>query len=98
MTAAHSRAGFTTSLAGPVREQPHPSSARRALATTDGPAGGRGGPVRGHPRAGYETASSPRAIRLGVSACLVGDHVRYDGGHKRDPYLINLFGPFVEWV
>ena len=42
--------------------------------------------------------SNPRPIRLGVSACLLGDHVRYDGGHKRDAYLLSLFGPFVEWV
>jgi uncharacterized protein YbgA (DUF1722 family)/uncharacterized protein YbbK (DUF523 family) len=33
-----------------------------------------------------------------VSACLLGDHVRYDGGHKRDAFLINLLGPYVEWV
>jgi len=37
-------------------------------------------------------------IRLGVSACLLGDEVRYDGGHKRDTCLTNLVGPFVEWV
>ena len=24
--------------------------------------------------------------------------MRYDGGHKRDAFLINLLGPFVEWV
>jgi uncharacterized protein YbbK (DUF523 family) len=43
------------------------------------------------------TSASPR-IRIGVSACLLGDEVRYDGGHKRDPLLINAFGPLVEWV
>ncbi len=37
-------------------------------------------------------------IRLGVSACLLGQTVRYDGGHKRDPFLIDTLGPFVEWV
>jgi uncharacterized protein YbbK (DUF523 family) len=37
-------------------------------------------------------------LRLGVSACLLGNEVRYDGGHKRHPLLIDLFGPFVEWV
>jgi uncharacterized protein YbgA (DUF1722 family)/uncharacterized protein YbbK (DUF523 family) len=37
-------------------------------------------------------------IRLGVSACLLGQAVRYDGGHKRDPFLIDTLGPFVEWV
>ena len=37
-------------------------------------------------------------IRLGVSACLLGRQVRYDGGHKRDPFLTDTLGPFVEWV
>jgi uncharacterized protein YbbK (DUF523 family) len=40
---------------------------------------------------------SPR-IRLGISACLLGDEVRYDGGHKRDPFLTTVLGPLVEWV
>jgi uncharacterized protein YbgA (DUF1722 family)/uncharacterized protein YbbK (DUF523 family) len=37
-------------------------------------------------------------IRLGVSACLLGDAVRYGGGHKRDAFLTDTLGPFVEWV
>jgi uncharacterized protein YbgA (DUF1722 family)/uncharacterized protein YbbK (DUF523 family) len=37
-------------------------------------------------------------IRLGVSSCLLGDEVRYDGGHKRDAFLVGTLGPFVEWV
>ncbi len=37
-------------------------------------------------------------IRLGISACLLGDLVRFDGGHKRDPFLVDLLGSFVEWV
>jgi len=37
-------------------------------------------------------------IRLGISACLLGERVRYDGGHKRDPYLVETFGRYVEWV
>jgi uncharacterized protein YbgA (DUF1722 family)/uncharacterized protein YbbK (DUF523 family) len=40
----------------------------------------------------------PDRIRLGISACLLGDEVRYDGGHKRDPFLVDTLGPFVEWV
>ena len=32
-------------------------------------------------------------IRLGISACLLGDEVRYDGGHKRDPFLTTVLGP-----
>lgn len=37
-------------------------------------------------------------LRLGVSACLLGRKVRYDGQHKRDPFLVDVLGPFVEWV
>ena len=37
-------------------------------------------------------------IKLLVSACLLGEKVRYDGGHKRDLFLIETLGPFVEWV
>ncbi len=37
-------------------------------------------------------------IRLGVSACLLGREVRYDGGHKKDTFLTETLGPFVEWV
>jgi uncharacterized protein YbgA (DUF1722 family)/uncharacterized protein YbbK (DUF523 family) len=37
-------------------------------------------------------------IRLGVSACLLGEAVRYDGGHKRDAFLTETLAPFVEWV
>ena len=37
-------------------------------------------------------------IRIGISACLLGDEVRFDGGHKRDRFLTDTLGPFVEWV
>ncbi len=37
-------------------------------------------------------------IRIGVSACLLGQEVRFDGGHKRDRFLTDTFGRFVEWV
>ncbi len=36
--------------------------------------------------------------RLGISACLLGQKVRFDGGHKRDRFLTDLFGKFVDWV
>jgi uncharacterized protein YbgA (DUF1722 family)/uncharacterized protein YbbK (DUF523 family) len=42
--------------------------------------------------------ASEAKLRLGVSACLLGNEVRYDGGHKRNPFLTDLLGPFVEWV
>ena len=36
--------------------------------------------------------------RVGVSRCLLGDRVRYDGGHKHEPSLIETLGAEVEWV
>jgi FdhD protein len=36
--------------------------------------------------------------RIGVSACLLGEPVRYDGAHKRDAWLVDVLGPRVEWV
>jgi uncharacterized protein YbbK (DUF523 family)/uncharacterized protein YbgA (DUF1722 family) len=39
-----------------------------------------------------------RPIRVGVSTCLLGEHVRYDGGHKRDAFLVEELGRWVEWV
>jgi uncharacterized protein YbgA (DUF1722 family)/uncharacterized protein YbbK (DUF523 family) len=41
----------------------------------------------------------PRAkLRVGVSACLLGQKVRYDGQHKRDTFLVDVLGEFVAWV
>jgi uncharacterized protein YbgA (DUF1722 family)/uncharacterized protein YbbK (DUF523 family) len=42
--------------------------------------------------------STPSSIRLGISSCLLGEEVRYDGGHKRDPFLVQTLGAMVEWV
>jgi uncharacterized protein YbgA (DUF1722 family)/uncharacterized protein YbbK (DUF523 family) len=39
-----------------------------------------------------------RRVRVGISACLLGQRVRFDGGHKRDRFLTDTFGRFVEWV
>ena len=39
-----------------------------------------------------------RPLRLGISSCLIGEKVRFDGGHKRDVFLVESLGPFVEWV
>lgn len=36
--------------------------------------------------------------RIGISACLLGERVRFDGGHKHDAFLTDTFGKFVEWV
>ncbi len=37
-------------------------------------------------------------MKIGISSCLLGQKVRYDGGHKRDPFLVDTFGRHVEWV
>ena len=37
-------------------------------------------------------------LRLGISACLLGQEVRFDGGHKRDRFLTDQLGQYVEWV
>jgi len=37
-------------------------------------------------------------IKLGISACLLGERVRYDGGHKLDRYLRDELGRFVQYV
>jgi uncharacterized protein YbgA (DUF1722 family)/uncharacterized protein YbbK (DUF523 family) len=42
--------------------------------------------------------ASDDPIRIGVSACLLGQEVRFDGGHKRDNFLVDILGPFVEFV
>jgi len=36
--------------------------------------------------------------RLGISACLLGDRVRFDGGHKRDGYVTGVLARFCDWV
>ena len=38
------------------------------------------------------------SIRVGISACLLGQEVRFDGGHKRDRYITDTLGKFFEWV
>lgn len=37
-------------------------------------------------------------IRIGVSACLLGQSVRYDGGHKLDRFITETLGQYVEFV
>ena len=37
-------------------------------------------------------------IKIGISSCLLGEKVRYDGGHKLDPFLKDILGKYVEYV
>jgi uncharacterized protein YbbK (DUF523 family) len=38
------------------------------------------------------------AIIIGVSSCLLGEHVRYDGGHKHDRYLTDTLGQYFRFL
>ena len=37
-------------------------------------------------------------MKIGISSCLLGNKVRYDGQHKLDRFLRDELGAFVEWV
>jgi len=37
-------------------------------------------------------------IKLGISTCLLGENVRYDGGHKHDRFLTDTLGKYVQYV
>ncbi len=49
-------------------------------------------------RSVHFSPTPPVPLRIGISRCLLGDNVRYDGGHKRDGFLIETLGRSVEWV
>jgi len=37
-------------------------------------------------------------IKIGISSCLLGNKVRFDGGHKKSDYLVDKMSPHVEFV
>jgi len=37
-------------------------------------------------------------IRIGISTCLLGEKVRYDGQHKRDSYITDILSQWFEFV
>jgi uncharacterized protein YbgA (DUF1722 family)/uncharacterized protein YbbK (DUF523 family) len=39
-----------------------------------------------------------KTIKLGISTCLLGENVRYDGGHKLDRFLTFTLGQYVQYV
>jgi len=39
-----------------------------------------------------------KKIKLGISTCLTGEPVRFDGQHKRDSFLMDNLGRFVEFL
>jgi len=52
----------------------------------------------GPPELSWRLWHDEEPIRVGVSSCLLGAEVRYDGGHKHDFYLTDVVGEFFEWV
>ena len=39
-----------------------------------------------------------KTIKLGISSCLLGEQVRYDGGHRLDRFVRDTLGQYVEYV
>ena len=39
-----------------------------------------------------------RPVKIGVSACLLGEHVRYDGGHQQYRYITDTLGKYFTFV
>ena len=39
-----------------------------------------------------------KKIKVGISKCLLGEKVRYDGQHKHDRYITDTLGNFFQWV
>lgn len=37
-------------------------------------------------------------IKLGISTCLLGENVGYDGGHKLDCFFTDTLGQYIEYV
>ena len=77
--------------------------------TPAGPTWGRSvGPRLLHPEAPERTEKPHKTrdqeettiekIRIGISACLLGQNVRYDGGHQHDRYITDTIGRWFEWV
>ena len=40
----------------------------------------------------------PDPIKIGVSSCLLGHKVRYNGGHSHDRYITQVLGPFLAYL
>lgn len=39
-----------------------------------------------------------KKLLIGVSQCLLGEHVRFDGGHKRDNYITTMLSQYVDYI
>jgi len=38
-----------------------------------------------------------KKIPIGISSCLIGENVRYDGGHKRDSYIVGTLSEYFDF-
>lgn len=45
-----------------------------------------------------QTPDEGEAVRLGISSCLLGEEVRFDGNHKHDAYITGTLGRYFEFV
>ena len=55
-------------------------------------------PLKCDPRSTMTIPSAEEPIRLGVSECLLGHNVRFDGGHARDRFVTDTLDQWVEYV
>ncbi len=51
-----------------------------------------------HVRPARALYASDEPIKIGVSSCLLGEQVRFNGGHKRSDFLVDTLGGFVKFV
>lgn len=45
----------------------------------------------------FDQSAFPK-LRLGASSCLLGEEVRFDGGHKQDRWILGTLSNYVDWV
>ena len=45
-----------------------------------------------------EATGKDHVIKVGISTCLLGQKVRFDGGHKRDRYITDVLGEYFRFV
>ncbi len=45
-----------------------------------------------------KTHDTKKVIKVGISTCLLGQKVRFDGGHKRDRYVTDILGDYFRFV
>ena len=45
-----------------------------------------------------QNGSAIADVKIGISACLLGEKVRFDGGHKRDGFINETLSQFVQFV